>query len=115
MLIKHSNNNRQAPNDLSDYVRTYNHAIDLVTQGVGWSNKVSTRQVAAFVLKPNTYRLFVQGLKIIMKEKGIEMDEGTELYFEGYKILQGGRGQIDSLIIEYVENSLNKKRVKCFN
>jgi hypothetical protein len=117
MLIKVSGGRsfKQAPNNLSDYDRTYNNAIDLVTQAVGWANKVSTRKVAALVLKPTKYRLFIEGLKLLMKKGGGKFDETTELTFEGYKILQGSRGQIDSLKIEYVENTLNHKVVKPTN
>jgi hypothetical protein len=114
MLIKSSTNNRQAPNDLSDYERTYNHAIDLVTQAVGWANKISTRQVAAFVLKPTMYRLFIEGLKLVMKSQGKQYEEGAQLTYEGFKIMEGSRGQIDSIIVEFVENSLNNKVVKMF-
>lgn len=110
MLIKRSK--REAPNSLSDYVRTYNHAIDIVTEAVGWANKVSTRKVAAIKLKPLTYRLFEEGLKLILIEKGQKLDEGTELFFEGYRILRGHRGQIDTVLFEYVENALNNKVVK---
>lgn len=110
MLINHSKgNNRQAPNDLSDYARTYNHAIDLVTQAVGWANKVSTLQVAAIILKPTQYRLFIEGYKAIFKSRNMEFPEGTEITFEGYRILEGPRGMIDSLKIEFVENAINKK------
>jgi hypothetical protein len=115
MLIKHSNklHTKAAPDNLSDYHRTFNHAIDLVTQAVGWANKVSTRKVAAIVLKPTQYQLFFEGYKLILKkQRDFDLEDGTELTFEGYRILKGGRGQIDSLVFEYVENTLNENVIK---
>lgn len=113
MLIKVSGSSRgsSAPNDLSDYVRTYNHAIDIVTQAVGWANKVSTRQVAAIKLKPMAYRNFEEGIKLLLKQQGGsgEIEPGTQLTWEGYPIIQGSRSQVDTVIHEYVENAVNHK------
>lgn len=111
MLIGRSNNDkqRQAPNDLSDYVRTYNHAIDLVTQAVGYAKKASIRQVAAIRLKPTAYRNFVEGIKVLLRQQGSsdDLDPAIQLEWEGYPVLEGGRAQIDSVVVEYVENAIN--------
>lgn len=108
MLIKHSN--RNAPNDLSDYERTYNHAIDLIAQAAGHANKVETRRVAAFKLRPLMYRNFCEGAKILCRMHGLpEPEPGTQMEWEGYKVLEGSRAQIDSVVVEYVENAINPK------
>jgi hypothetical protein len=103
MLIGHSRNNQ--PNSLSDYERTYNNAIDLVAEALGHAKKISSRVVAAIVLKPTKYKLFVEGMKYITAQQGHEWQEGTELTWEGVKVLEGPRGQSDSVKFEYVENA----------
>jgi hypothetical protein len=110
MLIKHSDRGRNRnPRTLSDYDRTYNRAIDLVTEAIGHANKVETRMVAAVRLKPTFWRLFVDGMRILMAQKGVKLEDATEFTLEGYKVLEGPRRQYNSIEIEYVENALNPK------
>jgi len=110
MLIKHSDRGRKhKPETLSDYERTYNRAIDLVTEAIGHSNKVETRRVAAVRLKPTFWRLFCEGMRLLMAEKGVKMEDASEFTLEGYRILEGPRKQYNSIEIEYVENALNPK------
>ncbi len=97
---------RTKPSSLSDYERTCNNAIDLVAEALGHANKISNRVVAAIVLKPMKYKLFVEGLKFIMARKGVEWQEGTEITWEGIKILEGSRAMFDSIRFEYVENAI---------
>lgn len=104
MQTKHFAGN--GPTSLSDYERTCNHAIDLVAEALGHASKISNRIVGAIVLKPTKYKLFVEGLKFFMARKGVEWQEGTQLTWEGIKILEGARGMIDSIRIEYVENAI---------
>jgi hypothetical protein len=94
------------PKSLSDYDRTFNKAIDLVAEALGHANKISNRMVAAIVLKPTMYDLFVEGLKYITAQRGHQWQEGTEIAWEGVKVLRGPRGQFDSLRYEYVENAI---------
>lgn len=112
MLIKHSNKTvKEAPNSLSDYERTHNNAIDIVTEAVGWANKVSTKMVAAIILKPTKFRLFKEGLRLLMEYHGQPFTDVAEYTFEGYRIMEGSRGQSESVLFEYVENSINNKIV----
>lgn len=110
MLIKHSDRGRRnKPESLSDYERTYNRAIDLVTEAIGHANKVETRRVAAVRLKPTFWRLFREGMRILMAQQGVKLQDETEFTLEGYRIVEGPRKQYDSIAIEYVENALNPK------
>lgn len=110
MLIKHSDRGRRHnPQSLSDYERTYNRAIDLVSEAVGHANKIETRRVAAVKLKPTFWRLFVEGMRLLMAKQGVKLEDATEFTFEGYKVLEGPRRQYNSIEIEYVENALNPK------
>lgn len=97
MQIKHS---------LSDYERSYNNAIDIVAEALGHANKVECRVVTAIVLKPSKYKLFVEGLKFILASKGVQWDPVAEITWEGVKILEGPRSMLNTLRIEYLENSL---------
>jgi hypothetical protein len=111
MLIKHSKNrdDNQGPRSLGILERTGNKAIDLVSEAVGHAQKVETRYVVAVRLKPSMYQLFVEGVKYILATKGREWDPATELSCAGVLVLEGSRAQIDSIVIEYKENAINKK------
>lgn len=97
---------RSTPDSNNEYIRTYNHAIDLVGEALGWAKKYSSRVVSAIVLKPTKYLLFVEGLKTILASKGIEWNNAAPITWEGVEVLQGSRGMIDSIRIEYVENMI---------
>lgn len=103
MQTKHFASN--GPHSLSDYERTYNRAIDLVAEALGHAQKISNRVVAAIVLKPMRYKLFVEGLKFLMAKKGAEWIEGAEITWEGVKVLEGPKNQFDSIRFEYVERA----------
>lgn len=110
MLIKHSKDSREtAPRSLSDWERTYNKAIDLVSEAVGHSKKVDTRLVVAVRLKPSMYQLFVEGVKVLMANRGMQWDPMVEFTHEGVLILEGSKAQIDSVKLEYAEGAINKK------
>ena len=94
------------PGSLSDYERTYNNAIDLVAEALGHARKMQARIVAAIVLKPTKYKLFVEGLKYLMAQKGVEWKDGAEITWEGVKVLEGPRGMFDSIKFEYVEGKI---------
>jgi hypothetical protein len=91
-------NSRPAPFNYSTYVRTHNNAIDLVAQAVGYIQTVR-RPVRALVLKPMSYELFRAGVEVLMKKK---IDPITELTFDGYKVIKGGRAQFESLVIDWL-------------
>lgn len=111
MLIKHSNNDkqRQAPNSYNQHERTYNHAIDLVGEAIGWGMQASAKQIAAVKLKPTAYRNFCEGVKLLLKRRGGtgEIEPGTQMEWLGYPVLEGSRAQIETIVIEYVENQIN--------
>lgn len=93
-----------APQSHNEYYRTFNHAIDLVNEAIAHAKKYSVRQLAAVVLKPTRYKLYRQGIEALM---GKPLPEEVELTMEGVKIIEGSRGMIDSIRLEYVENKLN--------
>lgn len=110
MLIKHSRDSREtAPQSFSDWERTYNKAIDLVSEAVGHSKKIDPRLVVAVRLKPTMYKLLVEGVKVLMARRGMQWDDMVELTHEGVLILEGSKAQIDSIKLEYAENAINKK------
>lgn len=92
--------------DHSNYNRTFNHALDLVSQAVGWAQKHSAKPLKAIRLKPTAFMLMVKGLEV-MQNKEITEEEQHYLEFEGVKLLKGGRGQIDTMQMEFVENVFN--------
>jgi hypothetical protein len=94
------------PTDHSNYNRTFNVAIDLVAQAVGWAQKYSCKPLAAVRLKPTAFMSFVKGVEV-MRNQEVTPEEQENLTFEGVKVLKGGRGQIDTMVLEYVENVHN--------
>jgi hypothetical protein len=107
MLIKHSNDKETGPKSLSEWERTYNKAIDLVSEAVGHAKKVETRVVKSVRLKPTMYHLFVEGVKLLMARQGREWDPIVELTWEGVLVLEGSRAQTDSIKFDYLENAVN--------
>ena len=89
--------NKKEPYDWSNYQKTYNNAIDLTAQAIGWARK-NKKPISAIILQPSKYDLFFTGLEVIAKEK---IDPLTELYFDGVLIKRGRRSQFDSLVFEY--------------
>lgn len=85
------------PIDFSGYTRTYNNAIDLVTQAAGHARKAG-KAVKSYILKPASFDLFRAGLELIMKKP---LDPVSVLMFEGVEVKKGGRMQFDSLVVEY--------------
>lgn len=88
---------KQEPINWSNYEKTYNTAIDLTAQAIGYHRKAN-KPLKAIVLKPTSYDLFKAGLNVLAKT---EIDPATELYFDGVLIKRGGRMQFDSLICEF--------------
>jgi hypothetical protein len=108
MLIKHSKDDRNTgPKSLSEWERTYNKAIDLVSEAVAHAKTVETRVVKSVRLKPTQYALFVEGVKLLMARAGQEWDPVVELTWEGVLILEGSKAQTDSIKFDYLENAVN--------
>jgi hypothetical protein len=85
------------PFDYSNYEKTYNNAIDLVAQAVGWARK-NNKPLACVVLKPAYYDLFRKGMELMMKKPltGFEIFE-----FDGVNVERGGAAQFESIRLEY--------------
>lgn len=94
---------RVNPSELSDYHPTHNKAIDMVAACVGHSKKYTVKILAAIVLKPTAFMLFVKGIEV-MGNKEVSYDEQNNLTFEGIKILKGGNGMIEFMRPEYIAN-----------
>ncbi|MDQ2718228.1 MAG: hypothetical protein M3Z26_00500 [Bacteroidota bacterium] len=90
---------KKEPFNWSNYEKTYNHAIDLTAQAIGYHRKTN-KPLKAIILKPTSYDLFKAGLKVLSKA---EIDPTTELYFDGVLIKRGGRGMFDSITFEYYQ------------
>jgi hypothetical protein len=85
------------PYDFSQFNRTYNNAIDMVAQAVGWARQ-NRKPLACIKLKPTYFDLFRKGMEILMKKPlaGYE-----EFEFDGVKVERGNGLQFDLLKMEY--------------
>lgn len=71
------------PPDYSQYDRSYNNAIDLVAQAVGYSH-YSGKAIKEIALNPHFYQLFKAGTEALLKK---EIDPNTKLVFEGIPVI----------------------------
>ena len=99
-LTKSNKQTKQAPYDWSKYDRTYNNAIDLVAQCVGY-HRQSMKPLRAIVLKEAYFHLFKKGLEILMKQQVAKFEEQSKMTFDGVEIKCGSSMQFDSIICEY--------------
>lgn len=90
---------RPEPFDWSNYQRTYNNAIDLVAQCIGYHRK-TMKPLKAIILKPAYHDLFRAGLKVLSKK---EIDPMAVLYFDGVELKRGNPMQFDSIRCEYYD------------
>lgn len=88
------------PYNWSRFDRTYNDAIDLVAQAVGYHRK-AMKPLKAIKLKPSYFYLFQTGVQAIMKHKKMKYDEGAVLMFDGVEITMGSELQFDSMLFEF--------------
>jgi hypothetical protein len=88
---------RREPFNWSRYQRTYNNAIDLVAQVVGY-NRARNFPLKAIYLKPTYHDLFRQGLRVLSKK---ELDPNAPMYFDGVELKRGSPMQFDSVRCEY--------------
>lgn len=91
---------KQAPYDWSKYDRTYNNAIDLVAQCVGY-HRQSMKPLRSITLKESYYHLFKKGLEVLMKQQGAKFEEQSKMTFDGVEIKCGSVYQFESIICEY--------------
>lgn len=90
------------PFDFSDYNRTYNTAIDLVAQAVGYHRKRQS-PLKAIVLRPSYYDLFRKGVEVLMltgKDKQVLKDE-EELTMDHVPVKRGSALQWEPIICEF--------------
>ena len=90
---------RPEPFDWSNYQKTYNTAIDLVAQCVGY-HRAKGSALKAIYLKPTYHDLFRQGLKLLSKQ---DLDPNAKMYFDGVELKRGNSMQFDSIRCEYYE------------
>lgn len=101
-----SKQHRTEPFNWSNYDRTYNNAIDLVAQCIGY-HRSACKPLRAIYLKPASYHLFVAGLRLLMAKQGKLFDEKADIFFDGVKILHGNSRQFDTIKCEYYEQVQN--------
>jgi len=94
---------KPAPFNFSNYDRTYNNAIDLCAQAIGWARRTN-KPVKAIILRPTYYDLFFVGIEVLAKNK---IDPNTELFFDGTLIKRGSSRQFDNLVFDYYPTRLN--------
>ncbi|MFX1704585.1 hypothetical protein PV783_11560 [Chitinophaga sp. CC14] len=90
------------PFNFSDYNRTYNNAIDLVAQAVGYHRK-RQNPLKAIILRPAYYDLFRKGVEVLMltsKNKQVLKDE-EELTMDHIPVRRGSPFQWEPLICEF--------------
>lgn len=93
-----------APKDYSQYERTYNNAIDLVAQCVGY-HRLKGSPLRAIVLKPAYYHLFKKGVEVLNKKK--KQEPFVEMAFDGVLIKEGNAKQFDSIVCEFYSMNPN--------
>jgi hypothetical protein len=92
--------------DFSQYERTGNNALDLVAQAIGHAQHYKL-PVESVTLSRRHYALFWAGTEILRKEP---LPDQHRLTFEGIPVLQGEKGQIDSITVQYrVKKGVKKK------
>jgi hypothetical protein len=89
--------------EVSDYCITNNKALDIVAAAVSFNRKYGTKQLAACVLKPTAFMLYVKGIEVLQK-KELTQDEQQNITFEGVKVLKGSYAQFDFMRQEYIQN-----------
>lgn len=99
-IVKQPANKRPEPYNWSRFERTYNDAIDLVAQAVGYHRK-TMKPLKAIKLKPAYFYLFKTGVQAIMRSQKLPFDDTAVLTFDGVDILLGSELQFDSMLFEY--------------
>lgn len=94
---------RIEPINWSKYERTYNNAIDLCAQCIGY-HRARMLPLKAITLKPMYYELFKKGLEVLMKKR-LE-DPFTDLYFDGVLIKKGETRQFENMVCEYYPKAI---------
>lgn len=84
----------------SSYQRTYNNAIDLVAECVGYHRGIHA-PIKAIHLRPDRYGLFQKGVEVLMRQQGKEYNPDQRMEFDGVYIENGGRYQIESIRVEF--------------
>jgi hypothetical protein len=104
IIITNNKPTKPAPVNHSGYDRTYNNAIDLVAQMVGYYRKKQIPLVA-IKLKPGYFYLFQAGLQALMRAAGKKYDATAVMTFEGVRIEMGNERQFDSALPVHTINT----------
>lgn len=88
---------KTVPYDFSNYQKSYNNAIDLVAQAVGWA-RANNKPLACVKLKPTSFDLFRKGVEVLTKKT---LSGYEELEFDGVKVERGSFSQFDTIKLEY--------------
>lgn len=99
-IIKQPQTTKPAPFNWSNYERTYNNAIDLVAQCIGYHRK-KMMPIRAIHLNDYYFGLFRAGVRVLMESHGQKFDDTSELFFDAVKVVRGDRRQFDPLKVEY--------------
>lgn len=81
----------------SQYLRTGNHAIDLVAEAVGHARRFG-KPIESITLSKVKYGLFWAGTEILRQEP---LPDQHLLTFEGIPILRDESGSFESMTIKY--------------
>lgn len=99
------------PLELSDYCLTNNKALDMVAAAVSFNRKYGQRQLAACILKPTAFMLYVKGIEVLQNRE-LSPEEQANITFEGVKVLKGSYAQFDFMRQEYVQNVVKTQGTK---
>ena len=93
------------PFNWSKYERTYNNAIDIVAQAIG-NFRAKRQPIKAITLNGAKYDLFREGLRVLMRLKGQNLDEQDPdrvavLFFDGVEIYRGSTMQFETMLYEF--------------
>lgn len=75
----------------------------MVAACVGHSKRYGVKHLAAVVLKPTAFMLFVKGIEV-MQNREVTYEEQQNLTFDGIPVMKGGNGMLEFMRPEYVNN-----------
>lgn len=102
------------PFNWSKYERTYNNAIDIVAQAIG-NFRTKKQPIKAITLNAAKYDLFREGLRVLMKMNGQDLDAQDPdrvavLLFDGVEIHRGSPLQFEIMLYEF--HTIRKPNLK---
>lgn len=91
------------PVNYSKYDRTYNNAIDLVAQAIGYA-KTTGKGLRMVVLEPQYYVLFKKGMEVLAKK---EYPHETQFTLEGIPVVAGEVKRFERLRLVWHDDKMN--------